>query len=102
GYSDLGSGVIMECSRMTRVLVFLHAVFPQVMLNLLSTSLFAFEENVRYAAIFGYVAAGGVGLLLDESLGWRDYPATGIILFILIITVFVIERISEHFRKKLI
>lgn len=100
--ADMGPFEAMESAGMTRIQSFRYAVFPQVLPNFLSTSLFAFEGNVRYAAILGYVGAGGVGLLLDESLGWRDYPATGMILFILIITVFIIERVSEHFRKKLI
>lgn len=76
--------------------------FPQVLPNYLSTSLFCFEGNVRYAAILGYVGAGGIGLLLDEGLGWRDYPSVGMILLMLIITVYLIEQVSEHFRKKLI
>jgi len=81
---------------------FWYAIFPQVLPNYLSTSLFFFEGNVRYAAILGYVGAGGIGLLLNEGLGWRDYPSVGMILLMLIITVYIIEKISEHFRKQLI
>src|SRR5699024_12722118 len=98
----MGPFEAMESAGMTRVQAFRHAVFPQVLPNFLSTSLFAFEGDVRYAAILGYVGAGGVGLLLDDSLGWRDYPATGMILFIVIVTVYMIERISETFMCDLI
>lgn len=99
---DMGPFEAMEAAGMTRFQSFRYAVFPQVLPNFLSTSLFCFEGNVRYAAILGYVGAGGIGLLLNESLGWRDYSSTGMILFMLVITVFIIENISEHFRKKLI
>lgn len=92
----------MESLGMTRVQAFRYAIFPQVLPNYLSTSLFCFEGNVRYAAILGYVGAGGIGLLLNEGLGWRDYSSVGMILFMLVITVFLIERVSEHFRKRLI
>lgn len=92
----------MESLGMTRIQAFGYAVFPQVLPNLLSISLFCFEGNVRYAAILGYVGAGGIGLLLNEGLGWRDYPNVGMILLLLVITVFIIESISEHFRKRLI
>lgn len=92
----------MESIGMTRVQAFRYAIFPQVLPNYLSTSLFCFEGNVRYAAILGYVGAGGIGLLLNEGLGWRDYSSVGMILFMLVITVFLIERVSEHFRKRLI
>lgn len=92
----------MESLGMTRVQAFRYAIFPQVLPNYLSTSLFCFEGNVRYASILGYVGAGGIGLLLNEGLGWRDYASVGMILFMLVITVFLIERVSEHFRKRLI
>lgn len=100
--ADLGSFEAMESAGMTRVQAFRYAIFPQVLPNYLSTSLFCFEGNVRHAAILGYVGAGGIGLLLNEGLGWRDYASVGMILLMLIITVFIIEKISEHFREKLI
>lgn len=99
---NMGAFEAMEALGMNRVQAFRYAIFPQVLPNYLSTSLFCFEGNVRYAAILGYVGAGGIGLLLDEGLGWRDYPSVGMILLMLVITVFIIERISEHFRKRLI
>ena len=100
--ADMGSFEAMESIGMGRLQAFRYAIFPQVLPNYLSTSLFSFEGNVRYAAILGYVGAGGIGLLLNESLGWRDYASVGTILLMLIITVYLIEKVSEHFRKKLI
>ncbi|RKQ29965.1 phosphonate ABC transporter, permease protein PhnE [Oceanobacillus halophilus] len=100
--ADMGSFEAMEAGGMTKMQAFRYAIFPQVLPNYLSTSLFCFEGNVRYAAILGYVGAGGIGLLLNEGLGWRDYASVGMILLMLIITVYIIEKISEHFRKKLI
>ncbi|WP_342473197.1 phosphonate ABC transporter, permease protein PhnE [Metasolibacillus sp. FSL H7-0170] len=80
---------------------FRYAILPQILPNYISTALFCFEGNVRYAAILGYVGAGGIGLLLNESLGWRNYANVGMILLLLAVTVFCIETLSEHFRKKL-
>ena len=71
---DMGAFEAMESLGMNRVQAFRYAIFPQVLPNYLSTSLFCFEGNVRYAAILGYVGAGGIGLLLNEGLGWRDSP----------------------------
>lgn len=100
--TEMGSFEAMESLGMTRLQAFRYSIIPQVLPNYLSTSLFCFEGNVRYAAILGYVGAGGIGLLINERLGWRDYGSVGMILLMLIITVFIIEKISEHFRKKLI
>lgn len=99
---DMGAFEAMESLGMTRLQAFRFAIVPQVLPGYISTSLYCFEGNVRYAAILGYVGAGGIGLLINEGLGWRDYPAVGTIILVLIITVFLIERISEHFRRKLI
>lgn len=99
---DMGPFEAMESLGMTRLEAFRFAIMPQVLPGYISTSLYCFEGNVRYAAILGYVGAGGIGLLINEGLGWRDYPAVGMIIFVLIVTVYLIERVSEHFRKKLI
>ncbi|WEK54614.1 MAG: phosphonate ABC transporter, permease protein PhnE [Candidatus Cohnella colombiensis] len=99
---DMGPFEAMESIGMTRLQAFRYAVMPQVLPGYLSTSLFCFEGNVRYAAILGYVGAGGIGLLIKENIGWRDYPRVGIIILGLVVVVYLIETVSEHFRKKLI
>ena len=58
---DMGAFEAMESIGMTRIQAFRYAVIPQVLPGYLSTSLFCFEGNVRYAAILGYVGAGGIG-----------------------------------------
>ncbi|KUF33066.1 MULTISPECIES: phosphonate ABC transporter, permease protein PhnE [Lysinibacillus] len=91
----------MQSMGLTTIQSFHFAILPQILPNYLSTSLFCFEGNVRYASILGYVGAGGIGLLLNESLGWRSYENVGMILLMLVGTVFIIETTSEYFRKKL-
>ncbi|URN94367.1 MAG: phosphonate ABC transporter, permease protein PhnE [Candidatus Pristimantibacillus lignocellulolyticus] len=99
--ANMGAYEAMHAMGLTTVQSFRYAIFPQVLPNYLSTSLFCFEGNVRYAAILGFVGAGGIGLILKESLGWRNYSNLGMILIMLIATVYIIESISEYFRKKL-
>lgn len=100
--ADMGAFEAMHSMGLSTIQSFRYAIFPQVLPNYLSTALFCFEGNVRYASILGYVGAGGIGLLLNESLGWRSYANVGAILLLLACTVFIIEIISEHFRKKLL
>ncbi|GIP15370.1 phosphonate ABC transporter, permease protein PhnE [Paenibacillus montaniterrae] len=99
--AEMGAYEAMHAMGMSTLQSFRYAIFPQVLPNYLSTSLFCFEGNVRYASILGYVGAGGIGLLLNESLGWRNYANVGMILLLLVITVYIIESISAYFRKKL-
>lgn len=98
---DMGPFEAMESMGLSKVEAFRYAVVPQIMPTYLSVSLFAFEGNIRYAAILGYVGAGGIGLILNQELGWRDYANAGMILLILMIAVFIIEQISEYCRQRL-
>lgn len=98
---DLSPYEAMESLGAGKSKSFLAAIAPQVLPTFLSVSLYTFEGNVRHAAILGYVGAGGIGILLNENIAWRDYENVGIILLSLLITVAIIESFSRYFRKKL-
>ena len=98
---DMGPYEAMEALGATRLQAFTTAVFPQVLPTYLSVSLFCLEGNVRYASILGYVGAGGLGLIMNEKIGWREYDSLGMILIVLFLTVMVIEGISHWLRKRL-
>ena len=91
----------MEAAGANKIKSFVAAIQPQVLPSYLSTSLYTFEGNVRHAAILGYVGDGGIGIILNENLSWREYQNVGMILFCLFITVAIIEFISGYLRKKL-
>lgn len=98
---DMGAFEAMEAMGANRTYAFMAAIFPQVQPAYISTCLFCLEGNVRYAAILGYVGAGGLGLILNEKIGWRDYSSVGMILLVLFLTVLAIETISYIIRKEL-
>lgn len=98
---DMGAFEAMEAIGAHRTYAFISAILPQVLPAYLSTCLFCLEGNVRYASILGYVGAGGLGLILNEKIGWREYSSVGMILLMLFGTVLVIETISQYIRKKL-
>ena len=98
---DMGPFEAMEALGATRIRAFVTSVFPQVLPTYLSVSLFCLEGNVRYASILGYVGAGGLGLIMNEKIGWREYDSLGMILIVLFITVLIIEGISHALRKRL-
>ena len=98
---DMGAYEAMESFGATKLRSFVAAIMPQVLPSYIANCLFCFEGNVRYAAILGYVGAGGLGLILNEKIGWREYPGVGMILITLFITVMLIEAFSHYLRKKL-
>lgn len=99
---DMGAFEAMEAMGATKVRAFISSIVPQVLPSYLSNCLFCFEGNVRYASILGYVGAGGLGLILNEKIGWREYSSVGMILVALFVTVFIIESISRAARKRLV
>ncbi|OON98549.1 MAG: phosphonate ABC transporter, permease protein PhnE [Epulopiscium sp. Nele67-Bin004] len=98
---DMGAFEAMEAMGATKTQAFIAAIVPQVLPSYIANCLFNFEGNVRYAAILGYVGAGGIGQIINENIGWREYSNVGIILLVLFITVAIIEYVSHYIRKQL-
>ena len=98
---DMGSYKAAEAIGASKSSAFVTSIIPQVLPSFLSVSLFCFEGNVRYASILGYVGAGGLGVILNEKIGWREYSSVGMILVALFVTVVIIEWISHYLRVKL-
>ena len=98
---DMGPFEAMEAVGATRVKAFIGAIMPQIAPSYVSICLYSLEINVRYAAILGYVGAGGIGIILNEKIGWRQYDQVGMILVMLFIAVVIIEHVSKYVRERL-
>jgi len=79
-----------------------YGVLPQVFPLWISYSLYRFEANVRSASVVGMVGAGGIGMLLWESIRAFEYSATAAMLLIIIVVVSVLDLISAMIRKRFI
>lgn len=78
---------------------FVRCVWPHVSSGFIENSLYLLEANARHASILGYVGAGGIGLILDEKLSWRQYSKAGTIILLLYVMVLFMEYASILFRK---
>jgi len=79
-------------------------IIPQVAPNWLSYALLRFEINVRASAILGFVGEGGIGHDLKIAMQWGQgrYDQVVAIFLLLFLSIVVIDRISDHFRHKLV
>jgi phosphonate transport system permease protein len=79
-------------------------VIPQVAPNWLSYALLRFEINVRASAILGFVGEGGIGHDLKLAMQWGQgrYDEVVAIFLLLFAAIVVIDRISDHYRHKLV
>lgn len=98
---DLGAYTAVEATGSTKSKAFITAVLPQISASYISLSLYSFEINIRYAAILGWVGAGGIGLLMDDRMSWRSYNDVFVILVVLFGIVVFIEQLSRYIRKRL-
>lgn len=77
-------------------------ILPQVLPVMLSQGLYFFESNVRSAAIFGIVGAGGIGYYLNERIRLQMWDQAAFIVVMFLIAVIIIDMISFRIRKRLI
>ena len=98
---DMGPFEAMEALGADKFQAFWSACVPQILPVYLSHSLYCFEMNVRASAILGYVGAGGLGITINERIGWRDYESLGMVLLSLFVVVAFIEFFSAYLRRKL-
>ena len=98
---DMGAFEASESFGANKFQAFWNACMPQILPTYLSYCLYSLEMNMRAAAILGYVGAGGLGILINEFIGWRDYESLGSVLLALFVVVFIIENTSQYLRKKL-
>ncbi|MES2145554.1 MAG: phosphonate ABC transporter, permease protein PhnE [Pseudomonadota bacterium] len=79
-------------------------VIPQVAPNWISYGLLRFEINVRASAILGFVGEGGIGYDLKLAMQWGQgrYDQVVAIFILLFLTIFVIDRVSDHYRNRLV
>lgn len=98
---DMGPFEAMEALGANKFQAFWSACVPQILPVYLSHCLYCFEMNIRASAILGYVGAGGLGITINERIGWRDYESLGVVLLTLFVVVSFIEFFSAYLRKKL-
>ena len=85
-----------------RLHAFMYGVIPQALPLMMSYSLLSFESNVRAATILGYVGAGGVGILIYQYTQLFQFDRLLGVVIIIVVTVTVIDRVSDFLRRKFI
>jgi phosphonate transport system permease protein len=79
--------------------VFLYATLPQVLPQLLSYTLYRWENNIRAAAVLGVVGAGGLGQLLAFHMGLFQMGETSSILIAMLFLVALVDGLSFASRR---
>jgi len=79
--------------------VFLYATLPSVLPQILSYSLYRWENNIRAAAVLGVVGAGGLGQMLAFHMGLFQMNETSSVLVAMILLVALVDALSYLARR---
>lgn len=80
-----------------------YGVIPQILPVFVSQVLYYLESNTRSATVIGALGAGGIGLMLVETMRTsRDWENTSYIIILTILVVIVMDQMSSWLRRKLI
>ncbi|MEP3049504.1 MAG: phosphonate ABC transporter, permease protein PhnE [Roseibium sp.] len=78
-------------------------VIPQILPVFVSQVLYYLESNTRSATVIGALGAGGIGLMLVETMKTaRDWENTSYIIILTIVVVIAMDQTSGWLRRKLI
>jgi phosphonate transport system permease protein len=94
-----GPAISLRQHGVRRSLVFLYATLPQVIPQLMSYTLYRWENNIRAAAVLGVVGAGGLGQLLAFHMGLFHMNKTASILAAMLLMVGLVDALSHGMRR---
>lgn len=81
---------------------FRWGVFPQAFPLLTSSTIYYWESNTRDATVVAFVGGGGIGFILDQNLSLLNYANVSVILVTLVVTVVLLDRVSDFVRSKVL
>lgn len=81
--------------------VFLYSTLPTVSPQILSYSLYRWENNIRAAAVLGVVGGGGLGQMLSFHMGLFQMQETSSVLAAMILLVILVDTLSYFARRLL-
>jgi len=85
-----------------RMQVIRYAIIPEVLPSIIANLLFSFDVNVRVSIALGVLGGGGIGFHYDLAMKLLHYKETMAIVFLIIIIIIPMEKISDFQRKKIL
>ena len=94
-----GPAFALRVRGVSELRVFLYATLPQIWPQIVSYTLYRWENNIRAAAVLGVVGAGGLGQMLAYHLGLFQMRETSTVLIGMIALVALVDGLSYLARR---
>lgn len=91
----------LEATGVGRLGVFLNAVLPSTLAQIIAWTGMRFEINFSECAILGMVGAGGIGFVISNSIQGYEYGTAGVAIFLVFLLAYGIERIFVQIKKRI-
>lgn len=90
----------LEAAGAGRLQIFLHAILPSALSQIIAWCGMRLEVNFSECAILGMVGAGGIGYVISNNLQGYRYGTAGTAILLVFLTAFAIERIFIRLKKQ--
>lgn len=84
-----------------RITAFLYGTLPGVLPQWLSYTLYRWENNIRMAAVLGFVGAGGLGQMLHVTLSLFQQSKASSVIIAMLAMVLLVDALSGWLRARL-
>jgi len=85
-----------------RLQTIVYAVVPQIMPPAISFTVYRWDINVRMSTLIGFVGGGGIGFILLQWIRLYRYESVGIAVWLIAITVSLLDYISSAIRERFV
>ncbi len=92
----------LESTGANKLQIIRYGILPQVIPSLIANTLYRFDINLRVALFLGVVGGGGIGVDLQMAMSLFRYAEALAITVVTLLVIWMAERISDYFRRKVI
>jgi phosphonate transport system permease protein len=96
---ESGPGFALRIRGISETKIFWFSTLPLIIPQMLSYTLYRWENNIRAAAILGVVGAGGLGQMLAFHMGLFQMGETSTILIAMMLLVALVDMVSFFTRR---
>jgi phosphonate transport system permease protein len=98
---DAGPQEALWTAGANRIQQVANAALPMVIPQFVGLLLYRFDVNVRSSLVLGLVGAGGIGLLINQSIKSFQFDAMLTHILIVLVLIIVVDQFSAWVRKRL-
>ncbi len=79
-----------------------YAVLPQIVPPFLAYSLLRWDINMRSATVIGFVAGGGIGFFVVETVRLGGYQQYATALWAVVVVIIIVDYVSARWREAIL